>query len=380
MEGVVHILYVALPEISGSTVRSHSMMLSQKRYLKDIQIYVAPTSKGTKGSYEKDGINYHYLSGTFNPSSESQKSILIQCIKALGFLVWYVKLIIRLCKGIDDVSIVHCHSMFITVLPILLLQKIYPHIRVIYEIRSFWELRITNRLKFRLARGMENFVAKYVDNIVVISSAMKVDLVARGLSPERITINRNFIEIKEVPKKIPEKILNFAYVGNVSNIEGIEHLIEAFEELALVNAKLTIYGQGSFLKELSSKFHERYFYGGFEKGDVLSIYENIDAVVINRRGLEICHKVTPLKPLEAVNFNKLLLASNVGGIVEIMNGNESNYISYNYDCKNSLKQALLYAYNMSTKEIEDKILASRIWLTEHRSEGSYIKDFIRLYE
>jgi ABC-type Zn uptake system ZnuABC Zn-binding protein ZnuA len=87
-----------------------------------------------------------------------------------------------------------------------------------------------------------------------------------------------------------------------------------------------------------------------------------------------------LKPLEAINYNKLLIASDVGGLEDVMKGNEANYISYESDSKTELMKALLEAYNMSTIEIKEKLVSSKTWLNEFRSERSYIKELRGLYE
>jgi glycosyltransferase involved in cell wall biosynthesis len=235
-------------------------------------------------------------------------------------------------------------------------------------------------LKFKIVRLFENIVAENVSKIVVISAPMKADLVNRGFSSSKISINRNFVFVNNDMDYESKKIRRFAYVGNISNIEGIDILIEAFEALKLEGAELMIYGNGSELGSLISKYGKEYFYGGFDKSEVESIYEKIDAVVINRRGFEICQKVTPLKPLEAINYNKLLIASDVGGLEDVMKGNEANYISYESDSKTELMKALLEAYNMSTIEIKEKLVSSKTWLNEFRSERSYIKELRGLYE
>lgn len=380
MTRIVNILYVALPEISGSTIRSHAMMLAHKDVIGIPEIYVAPTCKGLRGDYEKDGVIYRYLSKGISSSSESQKSLSNLFFKGLQYIVWFVKLYKKIAKNSADVRVIHCHSMFITVIPILLLCVFNPHIKIIYEIRSFWELRIASVVRFKIVRLIENIVAANVSKIVVISAPMKADLVNRGFSSSKIFINRNFVYVNNDLDYKSMNIRRFAYVGNISNIEGIDLLIEAFEDLKLEGAELMIYGNGSELSSLISKYGKEYFYGGFDKSEVESIYEKIDAVVINRRGFEICQKVTPLKPLEAINYNKLLIASDVGGLEDVLKGNEANYISYESDRKTELMKALIEAYNMSTIEIKEKLMSSKTWLNEFRSERSYKKELIGLYE
>lgn len=377
---IVNVLYVALPEISGSSIRSHAMMLAHRDFIGLPEIYVAPTSKGLSGDYEKDGIVYRYLSRGRSSSSEAQKGLLNHFVKGLIFLSWFFKLYKQLARNKSNVSLVHCHSMFVTVIPVLLLRIANPRIKIIYEIRSFWELRITSKVKFKIVRSIENFVAQRVDKIVVISAPMKLDLMHRGFNSSAISINRNFVLVNNEMNYEVSKIRRFAYVGNISDIEGIDNLIEAFEALNLEGAKLMIYGNGNDLDNLVSRYGKKYFYGGFDKSEVDSIYQRIDAIVINRRGYEICQKVTPLKPLEAINYNKLLIASDVGGIVDVLAGNEKNYLAYRYDNKTHLMEALLQAYNMSEYEVKEMLSSSKDWLNKYRSEQSYINELKELYE
>lgn len=116
---------------------------------------------------------------------------------------------------------------------------------------------------------------------------------------------------------------NFLFVGQIEKHKGIILLIKAFI-LALEskpNLKLTIIGSGSQLAEaqdLSKNYHQIIFGGRKESTEVQKIMSESDCLVIP----SLCYENTPMTIHEAHNAGLTVLAANIGGIPEIINGQD----------------------------------------------------------
>ena len=64
----------------------------------------------------------------------------------------------------------------------------------------------------------------------------------------------------------------------------------------------------------------------FNQTQISEVYSTIDVVINPRISNYLTNSVTPLKPLEAMAYKKLVLASDVGGMKELIEHNKTGYI------------------------------------------------------
>ncbi|MDH5184775.1 MAG: glycosyltransferase family 4 protein [Gammaproteobacteria bacterium] len=254
-------------------------------------------------------------------------------------------------------DVIHAHSTFFCAFAA---HRVARRLRVpfVYEIRSLWEERsvmkspsIKTRAIAKFLRVVETQAMRMADHVVVISEGLRDDVLSRGIPAERITLVANAVNLSRVSKdratvttKAPSNWI-FGYVGSLSDIEGLDLLIEAVGKLRQQgwHNELHIHGDGpaiSDLRRLAVGIEGIEFYGRFHPEDVSKIYGSVDVVVNPRRRSELTDKVTPLKPLEAMAWRKPVITSSVAGMLELVRQGETGFV-FEADDAEALREALL---------------------------------------
>ncbi|MFP3454589.1 glycosyltransferase, partial [Bacillus sp. SIMBA_154] len=65
------------------------------------------------------------------------------------------------------------------------------------------------------------------------------------------------------------------------------------------------------------------FLGKISPDSIPNLYKKIDIIINYRRNEPVAHSVTPLKPLEAMAYKKLVITSDVLGMTEIVTDHET---------------------------------------------------------
>ena len=68
------------------------------------------------------------------------------------------------------------------------------------------------------------------------------------------------------------------------------------------------------------------FRGRFSQAEITEVYSEVDIVINPRRKSFLTNSVTPLKPLEAMGYQKLIMASDIGGMREIIKNNKTGLL------------------------------------------------------
>ena len=141
---VLHVLYQSLPQVSGSSIRSRDIMLSQKEVGIEVLAITAPfqNSISKKGLDIIDDITYIRTSrNTKNSITDLRKGVLQRIYRVFSILIFSQKLFSTIKKEKPDV--LHAHAMFFCAIPSLVLGKVF-NIPVVYEFRSLWMYQKTN--------------------------------------------------------------------------------------------------------------------------------------------------------------------------------------------------------------------------------------------
>ena len=337
---ILHILYQSIPNISGSSIRSRDLINSQiKLGLTPIIItspFQPPINANSKIE-EIDGVMYYrtYVNSKDLNISEKQSTFWVQLKKF--FLVFKFAFDVYRIAKIEKVDVIHAHAMFFCAF-VAKFTSLKLNIPFVYEVRSLWEERYKNSLFFNkiifsFVTILETISMSLSDILVVINDNLRNTLSERFLlKKKKIFVVKNAVNISRVNQiKIDRNSLVFGYVGTISPIEGLDLLINAFNNLysKSFSNKLIIYGDGiayANLKNLSKNNPLIQFKGKFNQSQIAEVYSTIDVVINPRINNYLTNSVTPLKPLEAMAYKKLVLASDVGGMKELIKHNKTGYI------------------------------------------------------
>lgn len=113
----------------------------------------------------------------------------------------------------------------------------------------------------------------------------------------------------------------FLYIGQLENYKGINTLIKAFHQIDNPNLELRIVGQGSLMQECQvyAQKDKRIFIEGWCDGlKVKQLIKNSDVVLYPSE----CYENLPTVIIEAQTLARPVIASNIGGIKEMITGKD----------------------------------------------------------
>lgn len=217
---------------------------------------------------------------------------------------------------------------------------------------------------FLLSR-IENFVAFFSNKIITCSNNEKKDFLEHKIASEDkyITINwgvkqDDFLQTydrasKRKELKIPDDAI---LIGNINRLvpeKGHFFCLEAFRMVLdrLPRVLLLIVGDGLLRKEIEAKINE------LDLNDNVIMIGHRDDVASILSGLDISLHTsiwegTPLAIIEAMLMGKAIIATNVGGVPELIEDGVTGILVAPYD-KDALAEAII-------KLINNKALAKRI--------------------
>jgi len=247
--------------------------------------------------------------------------------------------------------ILHAHSPLLNAFPALAVGRELG-LPVVYEIRAFWEDAAADHgtaaewgLRYRLTRALETLAVRRADAVTTICEGLRSDLIARGISAEKVTVIPNAVDIKQFQvSTLPDHDLmdefglksgfTLGFVGSFYAYEGLDVLLRAVPNIveAIPQAQLLLVGGGPQepgLRALSAQLglnHIVHFAGQIPHDQISRYYSIVDVMVYPRIARRLTELVTPLKPLEAMALGKLVVASDVGGHRELISDGKNGYL------------------------------------------------------
>lgn len=178
---------------------------------------------------------------------------------------------------------------------------------------------------------------KKVDCIVSPSEFVKDKLIEGKLECNEIKVIHNFVNES---KREESKPGNYAfYFGRLSKEKGIMHLVKAIREIE--NARLIIAGEGDERERIeeyikNNNLQERITLIGYQNQDNIRKYiTNARFIVVPSIWYENC----PYSILETMEIGKPVIASDIGGIPELVSDGINGYL-YKPNDIHSLKEKL----------------------------------------
>jgi PEP-CTERM/exosortase A-associated glycosyltransferase len=335
MTRILHVLDHSLPLHSGYTFRTRALLKAQQGRGWEVRGITGNRHTADGPHVETvDGLTFHRVAGRSTGPIEPLAE-------------W--RDVRRLSRGIDSLvrdwrpDLIHAHSPVLGALAAAPVARRHG-LPFVYEIRAFWEDAAVGNgtgkagdLRYRITRFLEDRAVARADAVIVICEGLRQDLIARGVTPDKIVVSPNGVDLDlfgDPPP--PDEALRtqlgldgaevIGFIGSFYDYEGLDDLIAAMPLLVAQrpNAHLLLVGGGPRAEALQAQAAASpvaariHFAGRVPHHEVERYYGLADILAYPRKAMRLTELVTPLKPLEAMAQGRLVAASSVGGHRELI--------------------------------------------------------------
>ena len=339
---VLHLVTNSLPYANaGYTTRTHQILLAQQQVGLDPHALTRlgfPVAQGAFGAAELDtidGIPYHRSLPVRPLPRRASARLALEVDEAAAIVA-------DLRPGVLHAASNHANGRVA-----LALRERFG-IPVVYEVRGFLEESWLSRRegaeedgsatdRYRLERALETHVMREADLVTTLGEVMRQEIVTRGVDPERVLLAPNGVDDRFLGVTLDARDLRRSLgiadddvtVGVVSTLyrhEGIGTLVDAVALLAPDHPRLRllVVGDGPERDAIRARaeaagISDRTVLTGRVPFDrVHEYYAAIDVFCVPRIRARVSDLVTPLKPVEAMATARALVASDVGGLREVV--------------------------------------------------------------
>ena len=395
---VLHVLDHSAPLQSGYVSRTLGILRAQRALGFDPVCITSPRHSADAGEPEinvEEVMDFRFYR-TASPTSS---------LPGLGFVAEMRMTTEHLKKVIEaeKPDILHAHSPCLNAFPAVDAANA-AGLPAVYEIRAFWEDAAVDlgnttegSMRYRLTRWMETNACRKVSHIFTICEGLRKDLLARGISPEKLSLAPNAIEPDRLsPVDQPDAALRseiglgdgpvIGFVGSFYHYEGLHLLIEAFPKIteAIPGAQLLFVGGGmedARLRAAAEPFGQRIkFTGRVPPEQVPSHYSLVDVLVYPRLKMRLTDLVTPLKPLEAMAMKQRFVASDVGGHQELVTDGQTGRLFKAGDTQALAAATIEALQKMNTPEDQGILERALAFVKSERSWSAVAQRYAPVYE
>jgi PEP-CTERM/exosortase A-associated glycosyltransferase len=248
-------------------------------------------------------------------------------------------------------QILHAHSPVLNALSAIRAGRRHA-IPIVYEIRALWEDAAASHgthgqagLRYRVTRAVETRALHRADAVTTICEGLREDAIARGVPGDKVTVIPNAVDRnKFAGPGIPDPALAtrlglsgkivLGFFGSFYAYEGLDLLLRALPDMRHLRADIAILlvGGGPEEERLRALAGELdlgasvVFAGRVHHEEMRRYYDLVDLLVFPRISSRLTELVTPLKPLEAMAQERIVVASSVGGHRELIRDGETGYL------------------------------------------------------
>jgi PEP-CTERM/exosortase A-associated glycosyltransferase len=342
---ILHILDHSLPLQSGYVYRTLGIVNQQRALGWDPVLLTSGKHYAPGPARERIG-EWEFLR-TPRPTGLAAK------LPGIGELIIIKDLGRRLDEVVRELrpDILHAHSPVLNALPAIRIGRRHG-LPVVYEVRAFWEdarvsggPRGTTSLRYAATRRIETYAMRHADAVVTICQGLSGDMVARGIPSEKITVVPNAVDRHAFAGPgAPDSDLAarlglmgkivLGFFGSFYFYEGLHLLLRALPELRRHRPEIAVLLAGggpeeAGLRKLAEELRlgdSVVFAGRVAHQEIQRYYDLVDLLVFPRLSMRLTELVTPLKPLEAMAQERIVVASNVGGHRELIRDGDTGYL------------------------------------------------------
>jgi glycogen(starch) synthase len=235
---VLHVLDHSLPYFSGYSFRSDYIIRAQKSLGLNPFVLTSPKHEEFTSEHEAiDDIDFYRVRW---PSFSSSRLQTVPLVKQMACVAVLSKEITRLAEKLK-VEVIHSHSPFLNGLAAARSSE-QLGLPWIYELRYYDEDAAVDRgkirhnsLRYKLSQRMEQTALEQATGVVTISTALKYDLIGRGIDESKIFEVPNGVDTDHFQPCEPDAELIDKYglegrtvigfIGSFYFYEGLEFLI-----------------------------------------------------------------------------------------------------------------------------------------------------------
>ena len=348
---ILHILDHSVPVLSGYSFRSRSIVQFQARLGLWPVVLTSPKHGSAADEVEMiEGLQYYRTGRTGGR---------LPFVREVALMARMAARIAAVARA-EQAQVLHAHSPVLNGLPALWVGRRLG-LPVVYEVRAFWEDAAVDHgtaregsLRYRLSRSLESRLLRNADRVVTICEGLREEVIARGVDRGHVAVIPNGVDTEWFHPRARNEALAgqiglnggpvFGFVGSFYRYEGLRLVLEAVPALrqALPGARLLLVGSGEEepeLRALAGSFGDTVVFAGqIPHREIREFYSVIDVFLCPRRRMRLTELVTPLKPLEAMAMARPVLASDVGGLAELVE-HEVTGLLFSAESRSSFVQA-----------------------------------------
>ena len=390
----MHICFICReypPSLRGGGIASYIKEIAQGLYQAGHQVTVICASDDTKketttddngvtvirlkgGDFIIPQIESHYYYRKFRPlyKFNSYRRKLEKIIKSL--------------KGIDIIEVAEygAENYFLNELKIPIVIRLHAPTFILDKISNFkHKFTISNLIRERLGiKEME--IVKKAQYITSCSNALKNIIIKElGIPQERIKVIHNPIQVdkwKYTKRNFPpSKNIKIILPGAITPLKGGEDLIKACQILRREGIEITlslIGKESNFANQLRMAYsHEKWLCieGPISREKLMDLYKTVD-IVCNPSWFENM----PMTCIEAMLLGSIVIASNTGGIPEIITEGVTGFMTVPHS-PDQLAKKIKYVTNLSPLEKMRISNAARKHIVENFSINKILNDMLIYY-
>ena len=188
------------------------------------------------------------------------------------------------------------------------------------------------RIKTAFFICVERFLALFTDKIITVSENLKKELVEKfKIAPENkisvIELGFELDELFKLPPRENKEVINIGIVGRLVPVKNHKMLFKVAKRVKGkgLRVKIAVIGDGEMREELEKYvielgIEDKVEFRGWIK-DLKAIYEGLDIVVLTS-----LNEGTPVSLIEAMAAGRPVVATNVGGVKDIVKDGNSGYL------------------------------------------------------
>jgi PEP-CTERM/exosortase A-associated glycosyltransferase len=337
---VLHVLDHTVPYFSGYSFRTRYILETQQKLGLQPTALTSPKHENIQAMQEEIYGVRHYRTKL----APEPVAALVERIPFIKERVLMRTLRARILEvaAREHIDLIHAHSPILDGIPALKAAR-KLQVPIVYEVRAFWEDAAVdhgtlkeNSFKYNLIRKLETDLLRKVDAVITICEGLKQDIVKRGIAEDKITVITNCVDVSyflplERDKELEAKYqlagkTTLGFIGSFYRYEGLDLLLEAFHKLVPEHPdlRLLLVGEGELMADLHART-EKYalgerviLTGNVPHEQVRRYYSLIDLAVYPRKRMRLTETVTPLKTLEAMSMEKLVVCSDLAAFRELI--------------------------------------------------------------
>lgn len=328
---ILHLVQYSLPEIvSGYTLRTQAVVTEQRALGLDPLVLTSPRHPSSE-ERALEGVPY------LRCQPEPKTGVV--WLRDARRVRWLAQRVISVARARGDIALLHAHSPLLCGVAALRAGRELG-LPVVYEIRGLWEEAMRRHSpRYHLARAMETKLCRRADAVVAISQGLREEFVGRGVAEDKVHVVPNGVDLVRFdPETAPrdwrerrgfgsEPLL--LYLGALRDYEGVDLILEALPRITARHpeARLIIAGGGEARERIAGAAQaageQARLLSPVPHAETPAVYAAADLVLYPRRATRATERVAPLKPLEAMAMGRAILASDVGGLRELLTDGET---------------------------------------------------------